>query len=276
MRRFILKEQADTEGRFIISGKDFRYLSKVLRLKEGHLLRVLLSSGEEGLLRIEKIKTRELEGRLEEKKDTVHQRSEIKDSERKKQLKETAPLYLCQALPKGKKMDLIVRQAAELGIKAVLPFCSEHSIPRIQDADAAAQRQQRWESIVREARQQSGSDTDTIIHTPTDFQGILTFWDELKNEGVSAVGLLLHQDPLEKGTFHGYLNGSPDAVVLAVGPEGGFSDQEAALLVKNGFKPLLLGINVLRTETAALAAAAAVHVLLLEKESWIPSKGLPV
>jgi 16S rRNA (uracil1498-N3)-methyltransferase len=84
------------------------------------------------------------------------------------------------------------------------------------------------------------------------------------------VGIFLHQDPLAQGTFHGYLGVGPDALALAVGPEGGFSPLEVEQLVSTRFLPALLGANVLRTETAAIFALAAVHAILLEKASWIP------
>jgi len=68
--------------------------------------------------------------------------------------------------------------------------------------------------------------------------------------------------------LHGYLEGNIESVMIAVGPEGGFSEDEANCFIDQGFKPLLLGVNILRTETAAIFATAAVQVLLLEKVSW--------
>jgi 16S rRNA (uracil1498-N3)-methyltransferase len=84
-----------------------------------------------------------------------------------------------------------------------------------------------------------------------------------------TLGLLLHQDPLEQGTFHGYLGNNPALVVLAIGPEGGFSSEEADQFLGEGFNPLLMGNTILRTETAALYAAAAVRIILMERTSWI-------
>jgi 16S rRNA (uracil1498-N3)-methyltransferase len=55
---------------------------------------------------------------------------------------------------------------------------------------------------------------------------------------------------------------------MVIGPEGGFSDKEVSLFLENGFKVLTIGDTVLRTETAALYCAAAIRILLLEKDSW--------
>jgi 16S rRNA (uracil1498-N3)-methyltransferase len=79
---------------------------------------------------------------------------------------------------------------------------------------------------------------------------------------------VLHQEPLAKGTFHNYLDNSPDFAALAVGPEGGFSPRELSLFLAAGFRPLVMGNTILRTETAALYGTAALRIILLESESW--------
>jgi 16S rRNA (uracil1498-N3)-methyltransferase len=83
---------------------------------------------------------------------------------------------------------------------------------------------------------------------------------------------VLHQDPvgspLEQGSFHRYLGTVPDAVVFTVGPEGGFSSPEISRFLEAGFKSLFIGNTVLRTETAALYAAAAIRIILLENKFW--------
>jgi 16S rRNA (uracil1498-N3)-methyltransferase len=165
-------------------------------------------------------------------------------------------------------MDLIVRQAAEGGITEVLPYVSAYSVPRPGDEQGG--RLERWRRIIREARQQSGSGIATGIREPRDLDALLGYWRELQGRYDRPVGLLIHQDPLEQGSFHGYLSKRPDLVVLAVGPEGGFSPEEASRWVAAGFKPLTMGTTVLRTETAALYAAAAIRIILLESASWMP------
>jgi 16S rRNA (uracil1498-N3)-methyltransferase len=167
-------------------------------------------------------------------------------------------------------MDLIVRQAVEGGMTEIVPFAAAHSVPRLADGG----RLERWRRIVKEARQQSGSPIATEVRAPCDVAGLLAYWGELRSRYPKAVGIILHppreagDDPLEQGTFHGYLDTNPDLVAAAIGPEGGFSPEEAAEFTAAGFKALTMGGTVLRTETAALYAGASIRIILLERASW--------
>jgi 16S rRNA (uracil1498-N3)-methyltransferase len=164
-------------------------------------------------------------------------------------------------------MDCIARQAAESGVSELLPFVSEFSVPKPRAGDGNA-KLNRWRRIIREARQQSGSPVETLIRAPADFGEILAWWEGLKNTRPRAVGILFHQVPLENGSLHGYLEGRPDPLVLAIGPEGGFSRGEAEAFMTEGFRPVSIGNSVLRVETAALYGTAAAAIILLERDSW--------
>jgi 16S rRNA (uracil1498-N3)-methyltransferase len=176
------------------------------------------------------------------------------------------PVILFQALPKGEKMDLIVRQAAEGGIAEIVPFASEFSTAKT--GKTGGQKFNRWERIIREARQQSGSAAETEVRQPLTIDGLFSYWEEIKKLQPGALGLLFHHLPLANESLHGYLYIQPPAVVLAIGPEGGFSPAEAARFIAAGFKPFTIGDTIFRTETAALYAQAAVRILLLERDSW--------
>jgi 16S rRNA (uracil1498-N3)-methyltransferase len=189
------------------------------------------------------------------------------------------PLLLFQALPKGSKMDLIVRQAAEGGISEVVPFEAEHSVPRLKEF-RRGEKVQRWERIIREALQQSGSPVLTTLHPPLERAGLFAYWETLRAAHPGALGIFFHTGeatipageagvPLAQSSLHEYLSSIPEILALAVGPEGGFSHAEVAEFMAAGFKPLKIGDTVLRTETAALYGAAAARIILLESESWI-------
>lgn len=277
MRRFILMKEPNSSGRICLEGKDYHYLARVLRLREGASFRALLPAGEEVLLQVVKLGPGKLEAECIPEK-TIKDLSDPEKSHKLQsywdQLRQVSlipQIILCQALVKGPKMDQIVRQAVEVGVTNIVPFVSHRSVPRPKLHGEKEKRRERWNRIVKEARQQSGSNIDTMIEETLDLVGLINYWEDVHKQDASALGIVLHQDPLAQGTLHGYLNHGQAPVLLVIGPEGGLTDDEISLLVQAGFKPLLVNANVLRTETAALFAIASVYTLLWENSSWIPS-----
>jgi len=265
MKHFVLSVPPNPEGMIHLYEKDYHYLVRVRRLKSGMCFDAILPGGGETQVRIlstvDNILIGECLGKAEQ--DPLPQTSP------EKQPSPIPPIALFQGLPKGAKTDLIIRQAAECGVSVVAPFISEYSAVHLKKGSTEnksfAEKSKRWERIVREARQQSGSARETRVNPPCDFKALLEYWDSLKKEYQRPIGILFHQEPLEKGSLHGYLDNYPDFVALAVGPEGGFSPKEVSLFLKAGFKPLVMGNTILRTETASLYGIAAIRTILLEK-----------
>jgi len=254
MKRFVLSVPPGPEGMIHLYGNDYHYLVHVRRLRPGSCFDATLPGGAETRVRVLSTADNILIG-------------ECLDAAEQNPQDNIPPIALFQGLPKGTKMDLIIRQAAEGGVSVVAPFESEYSTVRLKED---SRKLQRWERIVREARQQSGSSVETVVRPPAGFDDLLVYWESLKKKYQKPVGILLHQEPLENGTFHGYLGSCPDFVALAVGPEGGFSPGEVSLFLAAGFRALLMGNTILRTETAALYGTAVIRIILLENESWAP------
>jgi 16S rRNA (uracil1498-N3)-methyltransferase len=262
MKQFILPSLPNGDGIIRLYGKDYHYLVRVRRLRAGSVFPALLPGGIETPVEVLSTVDGILIGQC------------MAGVEKAAAL--LPPIILFQGLPKGTKMDLIVRQAAEGGVSEIAPFESEFSGVKIKPG--MDEKLRRWERIIREARQQSGSVIPTAVRLPCTADGLLDYWAALRQKHPRGVGILLHQEPsisrippdgpLEQGTFHGYLYNSPELVVAAVGPEGGFSPGEAARFIAEGFKPLVMGSTILRTETAALYAVAAIRIILLESASW--------
>jgi 16S rRNA (uracil1498-N3)-methyltransferase len=273
LKQFLLPGPPDRDGLVRIFGEDFHYLVHVRRLKTGDRFQARLPGSGGGKFPIPGVSV-VLELRsLDPGILTAALVGEAPES-----ASPLPPILLFQALPKGSKMDLIVRQAAEGGISEVVPFTAEHSAAG-GAPQTGAEKLRRWGRIIREALQQSGSSVPTSLHRPLDGDGLFAYWEELKALHPQALGVFLHQErvedwgtpapPLADQSLHRYLNMVPEILALAVGPEGGFSSAEAARFTAAGFKPLKIGDTVLRTETAALYGAAAARVVLLERESWI-------
>jgi 16S rRNA (uracil1498-N3)-methyltransferase len=287
MKQFLLPLSPGADGSVRLKGEDYHYLVRVRRLRVGDSFPALLpvqgdcaDPGRSGraLVQILSVDGGVLVGRCRPPEETgsgaVPERGlkdpgELDAPCRKDNPAELPPILLFQALPKGTKMDLIVRQAAELGIAGVVPFAAERSIPKLRDSGGKLER---WERIIREARQQSGSATPTSLYSPLSVEGLVSYWETLKGRYSRPLGLLFHQDPvspLARASLHDYLSKKPDIVVLGIGPEGGFSPGEVSRFLEAGFKPFKFGNTVLRTETAALCGTGAVCVILLENTSWI-------
>ena len=260
MKRFVLSSPPGPQGMIRLYENDYHYLVRVRRLKPGMCFDALLPDGKETCIRILSTVDNILIGECL--------------SGVEKQKSPAPPITLFQGLPKGAKIDLIIRQAAEGAVSLVVPFISEYSAVKLNKDSPETfftGKIKRWERIVREARQQSGSSIQTNIFPLGAVESVLEFWESIKKEYQKPVGFLFHQEPLEKGSFHEYLGNNPDYVALAVGPEGGFSPREVSLFLAAGFKALVMGNTVLRCETAALYGTAAIRIILLENNIWTAS-----
>ena len=155
------------------------------------------------------------------------------------------PVTLIQGVGKGDKMDGIVRDATELGATRLVPALCARSVAR---PDAA--RSARWRRIAVEAARQCGRGDAPVIEAPLGFEEAL---------GTAGAGTLLCLDPRAGIRLGGTLARlGPEPVVLAVGPEGGFTDEELAAAERAGFTRVTLGPLVLRTETVCAAVLGAI------------------
>ena len=255
MKVFILPPEYTGGDFFELTGDAFHYLCHVRRLKEGDSLPARDAAGNEYHLSLEDLGRRSCRLRVQKKGPS-------------RQAGEEASLSLYQCLPKGAKFDTIVRQAVELGVSRVIPVRSRYAAPKITDEKT---RLQRWQRIAREAVQQSGASCMPEILAPLDCADIPRDF-ALRGDG-KKLGIFFHQEPLEISSLHGYLSSNPKEVGLVIGPEGGLADEELLLLREAGFVPAYLGHRVLRSETAPVFAAAAVRIILLERERWNPADG---
>lgn len=164
---------------------------------------------------------------------------------------------LVQGLAKGQKMDDVVRQATEIGVSRIVPFAAERSVVKL-DAARAGARTERWRRIAAEAAQQSQRADIPQVHDvvptaalPDVLAGsiIVVCWEDAGTaaEGIAEAIELLAPAPATE-------------VAVVVGPEGGLTAGEVALLEEAGAVAVSLGATVLRTETAGVVAAAlAIH-----------------
>lgn len=161
-------------------------------------------------------------------------------------------IVLAQAMCGSDKMDWIVQKAVELGASEIVPVQTQRSVAKLTDS-RAEKRVEHWQQIAISACEQCGRNTLPRISPPLDFYAWQT---TIRQESGSKLILL----PGGAASLHA-LSKPNRRITLFVGPEGGFTSDEANLAQQNGFMPVLLGSRILRTETAAIAGIAALQTL---------------
>jgi len=157
-------------------------------------------------------------------------------------------LTLLQGVSKGERMDFAVQKAVELGAHRLVPVLTAHSVVRL-DARRAERRQRHWQAVAASACEQSGRNRIPAVTSP------LTLEEALAGARGSRGLVLDPQAPTGIGALP-----PADAYTLLIGPEGGLAPEELALAAHSGFKRIRLGPRILRSETAAAAAIAALQV----------------
>lgn len=235
MRRFFLTGQTSIQnGQLIVEGAEARHISLVLRLQAGEVVEFFDAGGEIWTVRLEQTKKEQTVATI------LFNRQET--------MRSGAALCLAQCLLKGKKMDLLVQKATELGVECFLPlrsrYCENHGQRERQE--------ERWQRIMIEACKQCGRTTFMRIApvsaiAEADFSRFrhrLVAW-----EGEKEAGL-----PDTLATEAG-------AICLLLGPEGGLAPEDMAVLARQNFQAFSLGPLILRAETAALASVSLVRYL---------------
>jgi 16S rRNA (uracil1498-N3)-methyltransferase len=211
------------------------YLRTVLRLKKGFQLTVFSGDGYEYAARVA---TASREGVWLAIGPGVRRDVE-------------SPLFthLGLGISRGERMDFALQKAVELGVSRITPLFTEHCVVRL-DEDRQGVRHQHWQKIIRSACEQSGRSRLPTIDEP---QRLEDWLDQ-------PTGPRVFLDPQGAATLAS-LPTPEGRVTLLSGPEGGFADKERDWARQAGFTPIRLGPRILRTETAVLAALAAVQTL---------------
>lgn len=158
---------------------------------------------------------------------------------------------LAQAISSGDRMDFTLQKAVELGVGAIQPLAAERSVVKLA-GERAEKRREHWQNVVISACEQSGRAVVPTVAAP---QQLLNW---LGQPADFALKLML--SPTATHTLHD-LPRPAGPICLLIGCEGGFSPQETKAAANSGYTPVRLGARVLRTESAALAALAALQTL---------------
>lgn len=160
-------------------------------------------------------------------------------------------ITLLQGISTGDRMDITIQKSVELGVTRIIPIKTMRSVVKLKD-DRAEKRLAHWQHIVISACEQSGRATVPVVEKPIS----LVDWLFLHK---TSEALRITLDPLAKlklKSCHATQN-----IELLIGAEGGLTDSEVAISATHGFLGVQLGRRILRTETAPLAAIAAMQTL---------------
>lgn len=160
-------------------------------------------------------------------------------------------ITLIQSISSGDRMDFTLQKSVELGVTAIQPVISERCIVRL-DGERAAKRLARWQEIVISACEQSGRNTVPPVLPIIGYREAL---DKMPSESTKLIMSINRARKL------GDIRQPSGAIVFMVGPEGGWTEQEEQQAFDAGFQAVTLGKRILRTETAPLAALAAMQTL---------------
>ncbi|MBC7501871.1 MAG: 16S rRNA (uracil(1498)-N(3))-methyltransferase [Herminiimonas sp.] len=159
---------------------------------------------------------------------------------------------LAQALPEASKMDWIIEKSVELGVTAIQPLSAQRCVVRLT-AERAAKKNEHWQGIIVAAAEQCGRNRLAHLADSTDF----TTWIGQQDLHIRILLSPRAEQSLSDWARHH----PPQAVALVIGPEGGFTDAEEDRARAQGVLCLSIGPRVLRTETAGMAALAAINAV---------------
>jgi 16S rRNA (uracil1498-N3)-methyltransferase len=240
LRRFWI-DQKDFSGSIVIEGDLFHHIREVCRFGEGDQFELLPGDGVAYLAKIAQVAKHGLEALILSnrpidplKKPWVH---------------------LALSVPRFPKVDFILEKAAELGVHTVSLFVSDYSFPR-KISDLSESRMRRWEKINRSAAQQSGRGTLMNLSAPERLENVL---NRFKNS--NAAGLFPYEGEsclTFKAALSEVVKKAPEEIWIFVGSEGGFSEREVELFAEFGLKPMTMGSQILRVETACVAMASVI------------------
>jgi 16S rRNA (uracil1498-N3)-methyltransferase len=241
MARFFLPRSKIDGRRGSVVGAELEHLRRVLRLRPGDHIVAFDDSGWEHEAVIRALN--DTQGELEILRSY--------QAERESPLAVT----LAVALTKGDKMDYVVEKATELGVKTIAPFVSRYTVPKLNDRKVV-QRTGRWQKIALSAAKQCGRTSLPEVLPVCDYRELIS------ERGSAGLKLFFWEKEAEQTLKQVHdREARVESVFLVIGPEGGFTGEEAEMARARGYTTVHLGPRILRAETAALTALSLVQYL---------------
>lgn len=237
MFRYFCADDNIKENIVIVDGGDARHLKTILRAETGEKIAVVTESKEY----IAEI--------VEINKDDIFCEI-VEEIERNNETK--VNITLCQGIPKQTKMETIIQQNVELGVKNFIPLITERTVVKLNDKDRENKKLERWRKIAKESSKQSKRN---VIPTVEDIITVKKLVERLKQEDAQ---IIVPYELEDMKVLKDVLKEPKENYYIIIGPEGGFDIREVEMLKEIGAHIVTLGKRILRTETAGIVAASVV------------------
>ncbi len=220
----------------ITDAQDVQHIFKVLRLKVGESIELADGAGSEAVGEITAVEKTGVRVNVVAE-SAVNRESPVQ-------------IVLYQGLPKGQKLEVIFQKNTEIGVAAFVPLVTERCVVKLADMAAENKKRVRWQMIIDEAAKQSKRGKLPILRPAVslkDALGSLSEFDLIlvphTGDGTRPLAETLIQEGVRR-------------IAVFIGPEGGFTEEEAQAIVDAGGKAVTLGPRILRTETAGFVASS--------------------
>ena len=237
MFRYFCADDCIKNDRVYVEGGDAKHLKTILRAQPGDKISVVTES-KEYIAEIMEVNKESIICSLI-KEITTNNETKIN-------------LALCQGIPKQTKMETIIQQNVELGVKNFIPLITERTVVKLNEKDREQKKLDRWRKIARESAKQSKRN---IIPTVENITTVKELIEKLKNEDALV---LVPYELEEVKLLKEVLTEPKQNYYIVIGPEGGFDITEIEMFQEIGAHIVTLGKRILRTETAGVVTASVV------------------
>ncbi|MEI3648939.1 16S rRNA (uracil(1498)-N(3))-methyltransferase [Anabaena sp. AL09] len=226
LQRITIHPQQVQANQLLLTPQQQHYLLRVLRLRDGDKFIVMDGMGKWWLAR--------LQGEQGEVLELLEVKTEL-----------PVAITLMMALPKGNGFDEIVRCCTELGVTCIAPVLSDRTL-----LNPSHQKLERWQRIASEAAEQSERAVVPTILQPVAFNTAIKETTATHRYICEARGDYPHLQQV--------INKTANGIIIAIGPEGGWTNQELEIAIASGFQPISLGRRILRAVTAPIVAISLI------------------
>lgn len=249
MESFFVNPANIKNGRAEIDGDEFHHLARVSRKKVGELIYLFDGTGRIYTARIVKITRESAECEI------------VEENFMKGEL--PVNLSVAQAVLKNpERFEFAIEKLTEIGVNRIIPLITERVIPAKSPEDISPNKMERWRKIIFSACKQSNRAIIPELCKPVNFKNLLSTFGEHDKK------IIFHEgENFKRILFYDYLDELKNAgsILIAIGPEGGFSDGEIEMAISFGFDVISLGDRRLRSETASVIASGIIAQFVISK-----------